>query len=237
MNKQEFLNLSFDLWSDRGSRSEISQLEQLNYWLDRPVYTEGVVLYEQLIGAGFLLTMLKRGPDDYNRQRLTDALQAKRDELASALRARQLAYPEPIVQAKADEKLLLDERTVMKERFRMKLNSGSTGDEETEVWAFRVLDIRDQLGEIYGQRDFFDQHGYLPDLASIAPEQSLADLLKRRNTLRTYVTRYRNRLQQPLITDEQQQSWVQLLQQYQSELHQVDQQLTALTNDGNLILD
>ncbi|QIP14729.1 hypothetical protein G8759_19970 [Spirosoma aureum] len=237
MNRQELSTLALDLWSDRGSHSEINQLEQLSHWLDRPVYTEGVVLYEQLIGAGFLLTMLKRGPDDYNRQRLTDALQAKRDELASTLRARQLAYPEPIVAAKADEKLLLDERTVTKERFRMKLNSGSTGDEETEEWAFRVLDIRDQLGAIYGERDFFDQHGYLPEVTSIDPEQNQADLLKRRNTLRTYVTRYKNRLQQPLITDEQQQSWVQLLQQYQSELHQVDQQLTALTNDGNPILD
>lgn len=211
-------------------------LQKLNEWLDKPVYTEGVVLYEKHIGSGFTLTMLKAGPDEYNRQLLSEALEAKRDELAAAIQTRKDAYPDQIVSAQQQEKNLLDERTVIKERLRMKLNSGSEGDEETCAWAFDILGIRDSLDGIYGERSFFDEHGYLPEATSIDAEQSESELLTRRNTLRTYITRYTKKLKAPLLTAEQQEKYVQLLEQYRSELHQIDSELSALNQSFNVPL-
>ncbi|GAB3550613.1 hypothetical protein [Spirosoma fluminis] len=209
-------------------------INQLAAWLEQPVYGEGVVLYERLIGPGFMLSMLKTGDDDYNRQKLTLALTEKHEQLVAEQQARQASYPEPLTASLQDAGILMDERTVLKERMRNQLNSGVYESPELKDWAFRILEIRDQLGVIYGRKDFFDQHGYMPEVASIDAEQTPADLLKRRNTLRTYITRYQNKLR-TILTAEQQEKPVQLLEQYRKELYQVEQQLSAINGQGDSV--
>jgi hypothetical protein len=208
---------------------EMETIDQLNSWLERPVYGDGVMLYQKLIGGGFVLNMLKKCDDEYNRRTLIDALTAKRDELITAQAALVERYPEPLTASLDDGKLLMDERTILKERMRIQLNSGVTESEELKEWAFRILDIRDELARIYSKKDFFDQYGYLPDVASVDAEQTPTQLIKRQLTLRTYVTRYRKKLNNLAESDESYAPNLARLQQYSSELHQVEQQLTAMT--------
>lgn len=198
-------------------------------WLEKPVYTEGVLLYERLIGAGFVLSMLKTGPDDYNRNVLTEALQQKHDALLAEKTVRQQAYPEPLKQQEATSKLQQDERTILKERLRIKFNSGSPGDEDSKAWAFNVLDIRDSLTDFFGRQDFFDEHGYLPDEEQLDTEQSLAALYTRRNSIRTYLSKYKKTVDNPLSTAEQVDTAVDKLKAYRSELFQIEQQIARLT--------
>lgn len=212
-------------------------LDKLNQWLDQPVYEQGVVLYQQLLGDGFVLDMLKTGPDAYNRQTLLDALTAKRDELAAQRQARIETYPEDLLDSLEMGKTLMDERTAIKERMRMRLNSGVTESEEIKDWAFRILSIVDQLGGIYGRRDFFDEHGYLPDAVSVDHERTPAQLMQRMLTLRTYVSREGRKIRSRLSTEEQVRQATSKLREFQSELHQVENLLAATQqtlDDGSI---
>ena len=89
--------------------------------------------------------------------------------------------------------------------------------------------IATSSGEIFGHRDFFHNHGYLPEVASIDADQTPTELLRRLLTLRTYVTRYSQKLKNVNLMDEQLQTYTEKRQQYQTELHQVEQLLTAMS--------
>ncbi|RIV20538.1 hypothetical protein DYU11_21065 [Fibrisoma montanum] len=207
-------------------------LDELAAWLDAPKYEVGVMLYEKHLGTGFLLAMLKKGPDDYNRQKLREALEAKHEQLSAEHQARQSAYPQPLVSSLEQAKRLMDERTILKERMRNQFNSGVTESEELKGWAFRILAIKDELDTIYGRRNFYDQHGYLPEVAAVDAELAPEELVTRRLTLRTYITRYSKKLRGAL-SEEQMQTYTQKLAQYQSELHTIEMQLDALTRIGS----
>jgi len=211
-------------------------IDQLNDWLDKPVYDQGVLLYEKLIGTGFVLSMLKSGADDYNRNTLTQALTAKRDELATQQQELTERYPEELTASLDVAGLLMDERTALKERLRMRLNEGVTDSVHHKDWAFRILEIRDELGAIYGRKEFFDQHGYLPDVASLDAEATPAQLMKRLLTVRTYVTRYKKIVNRLPIGDAAYETNLQLLKRYTSEQHELHQQLEAMMTPPHVSL-
>ncbi|MBD2700138.1 hypothetical protein IC229_05795 [Spirosoma sp. BT702] len=171
-------------------------ITQLQAWLDRPVYTQGVVLYESLLGEGFLLTLFKTGDDAYNRGKLQDALEAHLAQLLQQQADQKAAYPDTLKSQLSSAGQLMDERTLLKERLRVLFNSGVGQSDDAKALAFRILGITDQLDAIYGEQHFFEQHGFLPDAASaqLPESDTLADLLKRRNSVRTYVTKYQKEL-------------------------------------------
>ena len=203
-------------------------INQLTAWLERPVYEEGVLLYQRLIGAGFVLSMLKSGPDDYNRNTLTAALETKRAQLLADQQTRLESFPEALTDSLEVGKLLMDERTVLKERLRLRLNGELTQTDTCKELAFRILDIRDALGTIYGRKDFFVQHGYLPEAEGMDADQTPAQLMKRMLTVRTYVTRYNKLVNSTPLADPRYQTNLNKLRHYQGELHQVEQQLNAM---------
>ncbi|RYC69792.1 MULTISPECIES: hypothetical protein [Spirosoma] len=213
-------------------------IEQLSAWLDAPLYEQGVLLYEKLIlptpaGSTFVLGMLKAGADDYNRQILHTALSSLHEQLGERLLLQQASYPQPLVDALEDGKRLMDERTILKERLRMAYNGGTREGDELRTWSFRILDIGDELTMIYGRRHFFAEHGYLPDESEPVVRSAQA-LLTRRNTLRTFVSRYKKRLV-AAGTEPERLKCQTLLAQYHSELFQIQQQLDTLTPTDDAI--
>ena len=118
----------------------------------------------------------------------------------------------------------------------MRLNEGVTDSVHLKDWAYRILDIRDELDKIYGRKDFFDQYGYLPEAASLDAEATPAQLMKRMLTVRTYVTRYKTIVNRLPIGDAKYETNRQLLRRYTSELHEVQQQLEAMMNPPHVPL-
>lgn len=203
-------------------------IDALKVWLDKPVYTEGVRLYELHVGADFLLRLLKTGADDYNREKLLDALTARHAQLEAEQATKVAAYPAPLVSQLSQAGLLMDERTILKDRLRTSFNGGITEGEALQVMAFRILSITDLLDGIYGQQHFFDQNGFLPESAGETADASPLDLLRRRASVRTYVSKYAAELALP--TTEKRRAVVQAkLQRYQAELHHLEGQLTQPT--------
>ena len=162
-----------------------TELSLLAEWLDTPNYDQGVLLYQKLIGKGFLLTMLMKGADDYNRAKLHEALKARHDQLDAELKARKAAYPDQLTEQLAGAGRLMDERVVLKEQMRSLWLSGTSQGDELQQKAFRVLAITGELDGIYGQKDFFHAHGYMPDEDVVVSQLTDAELIARRNTLRT----------------------------------------------------
>lgn len=197
-------------------------IQQLTDWFERPIYLDGVVLYERLVGSGFLLTLLKTGEDDYNRQKLTAGLENALQTLQAEEAARQASYPPSLVRQLERGGLLMDERTILKDRMRTCYNAGITESGELKEMAFRILAIKDELDQIYGRRHFFEQNGFLPEAATALPEQpSPDDRLRRRNTLRTYVTKYRAYLLDPLKGNKRK-KYERKLAAFLAELHELD---------------
>lgn len=202
------------------------QSDQLTAWLQHPIYADGVLLYAQLIGEDFWFRQFRKSSDDYNRVQLQTALEKKLDQLQIEEAARKAAYPESLKNALTGGGGLMDERTILKERMRALYNGGVTDSEELKAMAFRILAIKDELDRVYGRKHFFEQHGFLPEAATFLPETiSPTDLLKRRNTVRTYVTKYT--AQEKITFDPIALKKVQhKLQQFQTELADLDNQLS-----------
>lgn len=210
---------------------EPTLLERLAAWLDNRVYFDGVMLYKQIHGEGFMLSMLAGGDDDYNRKKLTAALQTHHDQLSAELTAIVDRYPDSLTGDLSRGGSLMDERTAIKERFRVLADLGTTKGEELKQMAYRVLTIRDELGTIYGRKEFFHQHGYLPDVPVVDPAITEAALMKRLLSVRTYISKETRRLGQMTADDPKRAKYEQKLRAFTSEAEQLKQQLAALTNN------
>lgn len=203
-------------------------IDTLTAWLQKPDYAQGLELYEQLLGETWLLSMLRQGPDDYNRQKLYQALEETLGELTVQHQTQLSAYPGTLTSQLEEAKLLMDERTILKERLRGLHCAGNPGNEQSREWVFRILQIKELLDGIYGRQRFYDQHGYLPEDTLVDSALTPADLLARRNTVRTYITKYEAKLGRCVdgaLIDK----YNKKLTQFRSELHDLDNQLRAIT--------
>ena len=225
-------------------------ISRLGAWLERPVYGTGVLLYEQLIlagpsGSAFILTMLKTGEDNYNRDTLTTALRQHHTALTETQQKRAASYPPELNDSLTTAKGLMDERTVLKERMRMQYNGGICEGEQLKGWAYRVLAIRDELKGTYDRKAFFDRHGYMPDSrttegtdsAGAAPERTAGDLFRRKHTLRTYVTRTTKELVTHELDTDRYKHLSNKLKTYTIELNRVEEELTELLQTNGPIHD
>lgn len=73
-------------------------------------------------------------------------------------------------------------------------NSISTEQQKGEA-ALKILDIfQNDIEPIWKDLKHFDEHGTLPEVHSLTPakEMSLVDKIKRQNTLRTYLSKYKD---------------------------------------------
>lgn len=162
-------------------------IAEITAWLASPKYWDGVKLYEKFGDSLFLKSMFLTSEDDYNRGKLIAELERIN---AAAVEFEQKvveAMPSDLVEQLELARRLMDQRSAIKERIRTYYLDGK-GDEIIRPLAFEILSINDQLLRIYDKERFFRQTGYLPQPETLA-EETVEQLITRRNTLRTYLSR------------------------------------------------
>lgn len=208
-------------------------------------YTTGLSLLEESGYSGFLLGLLQRGENVYNRAKLADLLRAVKpteqssvQQLAPAPTARPgLAVEKPkesSVETTANAGVraleiqkgqLFDERTELKARIRATIDDDS--DEAVArraPWALRIKAIGRALDEIISRLHFAGENGYLP--LTTDPAVAIDDRAALQNA-RSYVSRYKRKTQDTTLTLEQRRNAQRLLDQYTLEKNRLEQKLTT----------
>jgi hypothetical protein len=149
--------------------------------------------------------------------------------------------PKPVFEPKVENtgrRPLEDAAKILFEEIRMKLkvrdNLHATleyipTDEIRLANALKILDISDEIAEGYEQLRHFDQHGILPpppkkDERKKVSEMNVAEMMTRRQTLRTYISRYtrlRDDSEDPVVRSRNQE----ILDKYKIELDEIDNAL------------
>lgn len=164
-------------------------IETITAWLVDEVYYEGVLLYEKYGSNAYLKKFFRDGTESHRRVLLTQELRQMLEEKQAAFIQKENARPDQIQTLLREAGSLMDERTALKERARMLIERKLDTPEEMGDIVCRIMQgINPRLNEIFGLRDFYDANGYLPESAAVAV-QSVSELMTRRNTLRTYLSR------------------------------------------------
>jgi hypothetical protein len=205
----------------------MTPIEEIQAWLQKPRYQAGVELYAKLSSSSaFLQQLFAKGYDDYNQKRLHKELSATLSALLKAQEVTYERYPLELKQDLLSGKQLMDIRQALKEQCRTLIESaaGSGGAmPNLKEQAFRILDIGDELTVIYGKKRFVDKNGYLPEPATNDGD-TREELLLRRNTVRTYVSRLSRQLVK-VFDDDKRDSIETRLATFRSELHQIETKL------------
>lgn len=165
-------------------------IKEIENWLTEPVYFDGVELYERYGTSGMLKRLFAGSSDSFNKKKLTNEL-AKILEDAKALEAAKPAVvePEEVKALHTQAYSLMSQRSALKERARVIISLGITQSDELKSIAYQLAyDIRAELDSIYGRIQYWKVNGQLPH-SEAAAIQGIADLIKRRNTVRTYLSR------------------------------------------------
>lgn len=167
-------------------------IEKLENWLKAPVYFEGVQLYEMHGKSSLLKRMFSKGSDDYNFHVLHRELESLLDEARKKQAELDDKTPHFIKDLRNDTKRLMDERVILKEQARQVISQGETSGERLKEIAFRLaFGIKKDLDRKFAQIEFWEKNGFLPD-PQRHQERSVAEMIRRRNTLRTYISRSKN---------------------------------------------
>jgi hypothetical protein len=184
----------------------------LNDWLEAPLYWRGVELYDTYGSSAFLKKLFKGSEDDYNRDKLIEAI----TKIVASLHAQQEheieQLPESLKNKLDKAKGMMDYRSALKERLRVYYHQ-NTSAKICKPVAFEILDINQKVDDIYGEEKFYKSTGYLPERVELNGG-NLPDLLKRRTTLRTYLSRTKN---------------PEKLAEFKQEMFEVEKQIEALT--------
>ena len=174
------------------------KLADVAKWLEGTQdYSTGVELLEHFSNNKFLIRILKKGPTEFNRDKLEEALQliAKKNpeakkktkgkfEIRSAEQYDSL--PEKV------RKLTVEKDAIYKEMsfLHSQLELYKT-DKERGAAALRVLDLDDQVKSIWKKLDYYEVHGKLPSEPEIPEVKNMApaEMMQRRNSLRSYISR------------------------------------------------
>jgi hypothetical protein len=166
------------------------KIEIIHDWLGSPLYWRGVEIYNLYGESPFLKKLFSSTEDDYNREKLATALQEIADREVEQEEEVVTRMPE-ILRLKLDEgKTLMDERAALKERLRVYYHDNKPEALCKDV-AFSILNINDKLNEIFDEERFYKSTGFLPERA-VYEGDTIAELYKRRNNLRTYISRSKN---------------------------------------------
>lgn len=103
---------------------------------------------------------------------------------------------------------------------------------EAGAMAHRILDLRDEIREMYKDRDYYLQHGHFPGKAqSFKPVVNDLKIAERRLTVRRYLTRLKKELEKPEkphIRLKQEDKW----KQYTDEMQYINKKLNRPDNEG-----
>lgn len=189
-------------------------IKEIETWLSEPVYFDGVELYNQYGTNAMLKRLFAGSGDSFNKKKLTD-------ELAKILEAEKAKEALKPVQVETDEikdlralaGSLMDQRSALKERARVIISLGIHESEELKSIAYQLAyDIKSELDSVYGRINYWQVNGFLPHNDAVAIT-GISDLIKRRNTVRTYLSRKGN---------------PEKLKKWQAELFELDQKIKEL---------
>lgn len=168
---------------------QIPTHQKILAWLDDSArnYFAGIAMLEQQHGDSFLIRMLKRGPDKYNWQKLTEHLQAEAALLAELDKQKDAELPPELKVKQANSGDLMSERRVIKGELRTLWLNDKHDEEHFKKQAYRILDITDTLDGAYGDISFYKKHGVMPEAEEALPPAQLYNL-------RTYLTKYQKAL-------------------------------------------
>ena len=165
-------------------------IKEIQNWLEEPAYFAGAELYEKYGSSQMLKDMFRGSSDSYNKKKLSQELTSLLQAALEAEAAKPVVEDTPDVKnLKSKASSLMDERSALKERARVFIASGVKEGPELQEIAFKLaFDIRSELDSIFGRIQYYQVNGALPQ--SDAPAiQSIAGMVSRRNTLRTYLSR------------------------------------------------
>lgn len=183
--------------------------EQLQEILNSFDYEKALGWFRQHVpGKFFLKTMLGKGADNYNIQKLKEELfdilhSLPEDVLVipSEKKSAPKQTPDPEKPSvtlvrnapKSIEEQHLDEewKPLYKEAnyYHAQLDVVQTDEERLDL-AFKILDQMDEVQKLWERRDFVKQYGVSPDYEFQGLESmSMPKLITRRNTLRSYISK------------------------------------------------
>lgn len=164
-------------------------IQKITTWLETELYYEGVLLYDKYGANEYLKKFFNAGTESHRRVLLTQELTALLEVTMSNLKVKEESRPDVVQTLMREAGSLMDERTALKERARLIIERKLDTEQELGEIARHIMEeINPRLDEIFGLRDFYDANGYLPETAVVAV-QSVSELINRRNTLRTYLSR------------------------------------------------
>ncbi len=190
-------------------------MNDVKLWLeDDTYYYKGVELYEKHFPGSFLVQLFWMGEDAYNRTKLHEELSKLVEAQEEQREEQQSNYPTELLTELEKAQSLMDERADLKAQLRRSWRNGESA-KEREAMTLRVLAIKEDLDHIYATERYFNKMKALPK-DDFDTEDQIAGLMKRLNTVRTYVSRYRNKPESEKF------------QQYNDELFQITEKLRVL---------
>lgn len=214
-------------------------MQDVANWLKTEVYDEGVKLYLKYGKDPALKNMFSEGQTDFKRKRLKSVLQEilnnyEKPTIKKAIITRQVehqpilasfGWPNPItdevirqlhnlwqpkyqelmnLQARIYEVALLAEKGIPNKDF------------EACQMAHRILDLDDEIEEIYAQRDYYFSNGKLP-ATKVEETEVVGDPVRwatEHESCKRYIRRYKHKIESnpghPSLA-----KWAELLQQYE----------------------
>jgi hypothetical protein len=183
--------------------------EELQSIIDNFSYEKGLEWFNAHVkGKFFIKDMLSKGPDEYNqlklRKELNQALASLPEEKPAFFPTEKLltSKPEESVKPKTivmehvpatREELLLDEqwKPLFKEAHYYHSQLEHIEDvEKRKVMAFKILDLMDQVEDLWRQNDFLKAHGQLPNYDRPGVEQmTVEQMFTRIRTVRSYISK------------------------------------------------
>lgn len=162
---------------------------KIDAWLKQPIYWDGIEIFEQHSTSKFLIDYLKAGSEDFRKTMLHKELLKIKETLSSQIEQEEVETPAKIKAGKQEARALMDRRFALRERARLLYESGITEGEELHNIAKTIMqEINPRIDEIEGIESFWGANKFLPESQEVAIS-NIADLIKRRNNLRSYVSR------------------------------------------------
>lgn len=160
-------------------------------------YTEGIALFVKYSSNTFLKRNLAKGPTVFNVPKLSLELQLLSDNCQAPVDApgnkkrfkveTKQQYDSLPDQVKAVKE---EERAAFKEMSYLHSRLTQMEQEERKAADFRILALDRICRKLWAKLDYFEEHNKLPeDPVKEVKVTTAADALKRRNNLRTYISR------------------------------------------------
>lgn len=168
------------------------EINDIKLWLEDPeYYYDGVKLYEKYCLGSFLSTLFRMGEDDYNRSKLITELTALVQQQEKVEVVQKDTYPKELRTELEKAQSLMDERSDLKSQLRKSWRDGEP-KEKRQPMALRILAIKGEIDHIYATEKYFKKMKSLPK-DDFDIDDEIAALMKRLTTVRTYVSRYKNK--------------------------------------------